>query len=170
MTGRCGHAREVAETLKQGRWPEGCGPELRAHVDGCRSCGDLVLVTQTFQHARHEAVGMEHVGSPELLWWRAQLRRRNAAVERVSKPITVAQRFAVLVFLLVAVAFIASQFGHSSWVPGLSGLSRPHAFHLETLWSLASVKVDWSLALLIPTLGALGVLSGVVLYLASDRH
>ncbi|HET6175344.1 MAG TPA: hypothetical protein VFE61_00325 [Candidatus Sulfotelmatobacter sp.] len=170
MTRLCSYGKEIAGALKDGRWPQGCDSELRSHVDACRSCSDLVLVTQTFQDARNEAVQMEHVDSPGLLWWRAQLRRRNAAVERVSKPITVAQRFAALVFLLVAAGFVASQFGHSSWVPGLPGLSRSHAFHLETLWSLASVKVDWSLVLLIPTLGALAVLSGVVLYLASDRH
>jgi len=170
MTIRCAQATEISEALKDGRWPQGCDPELRTHVDACRSCRDLVLVTQIFQEARNKSGPTERFDSPGLLWWRAQLRRRNAAVERVSKPITVAQRFAVLVNLLVVAGFVASQFGSSNWLPKWAGLSRSRAFHLETFRSLAAVNLDWSLVLVIPTLGALALLSGVVLYLASDRH
>jgi hypothetical protein len=171
MTLRCSHAPEIAEALKTGRWPQGCDPELRTHTDGCRSCSDLVLVTQTFQQARSESVLVPHLDSPSLLWWRAQLRRRNAAVRRVSQPITVAQTFAVAVNLLVAAGFVAVQSRRGiDWRGVWSGLARSRAFHLDALWSFASMKLDWTFMLLIPSLGVLALLSGVAVYLASDRH
>jgi hypothetical protein len=51
----CSFEKELTQALKDGHWPQGCGPELRAHVDGCSNCGDLVLVTETFQRARSES-------------------------------------------------------------------------------------------------------------------
>jgi hypothetical protein len=86
----CSYERELTQALKDGHWPQGCGAELRAHVDVCGNCSDLVLVTQTFQRARCESERVAACGSPSLLWWRAQLRHRNAAAERVSRPITIA--------------------------------------------------------------------------------
>ena len=115
----CSFEKELAQALKDGHWPEGCGPELRAHVHACCNCSDLVLVTQTFQRARSESERTAPSGSPSLLWWRAQLRRRNAAAERVSRPITIAQIFAWFVIVLVGVVFVASQYHHglrwASW-------------------------------------------------------
>jgi len=95
----CSREKEVAELLERGGWPQACAPDLRAHVSGCRSCGDLVLVTETFQRARAGAAGAARLASPEAIWWRAQLRRRNAAVERVGKPILGAQIFALAINL-----------------------------------------------------------------------
>lgn len=51
----CSFEKELAQALKDGHWPEGCGPELRAHVHTCGNCSDLVLVTQTFRQARGES-------------------------------------------------------------------------------------------------------------------
>lgn len=163
----CCFEREIAQVLKDGHWPEGCGAELRAHVDACSNCGDLVLVTQTFQKARSESERAAPSGSPSLLWWRAQLRRRNAATERVVLPITMAETFAWLVVGLVGVVFVASQYRHglqwASWwaefVP-----SQP----LHTLLS-GSGQIGWSFVVLISGFGVLALLSGLVVYLASDK-
>jgi hypothetical protein len=154
----CPREAELTQALKDGCWPEGCDRELRAHVDVCASCNDLVLVTQTFQQARKESTQELPPVAPGLLWWRAQLRQRNAATELVSQPIAVAQTFAWVVVVLVAAILVASQVRS-----GLQWASQ--AFHL---WSLAAVKLDWGL-LLIPSLGVLALLS-VVLYLAWEKQ
>ena len=162
----CSYEVELTQALKDGHWPEGCGSELRAHVDRCGSCRDLVLVTQAFQGARRESEQLMPSGSASLLWWRAQLRRRNAATERVSRPITIAQTFALFVYVLVAVIFAASQYNHGlHWASWWSELA-PRAVHfLPDI----SGKVDLNSFLLISGLGVVALLSGLVVYLASEN-
>ena len=168
----CSFERELAQALKDGHWPQGCTAELRDHVKACASCGEMVLLTQTFQRARNESMreavpGSPGAGSPSLLWWRAQLRRRNAATERVSRPITIAQTFALLVNLLLAVVFIASQYRHGlRWASWGAELAPTRVLHLL---SSGAVKPDWNLAILIPSLGLLALLSGLVVYLFGEK-
>jgi len=136
-------------------------------VDACGNCSDLVLVTQTFQRARTESECAAPGGSPSLLWWRAQLRRRNAATKRVSRPITIAQAFAWLITVIVGVVFIVSQYrGGLRWASWWSELTPPRALHSLPI---ASGQVDWDLLLLISGFGLLGLLSALVVYLASEK-
>jgi len=43
------------------------------------------------------------------LWWRAQVRRRNSALESVSRPVAVAEGVALLILLVAVIAFAAWQ-------------------------------------------------------------
>ena len=179
----CSREKEVKESLRRGHWPEGCGEELRAHVQGCRRCDDLVVVALAFRTSRSEAEKAAPVVAPGLLWWRAQLRRRNAAVERISRPIRVAQIFALAVNLVVAVGFLTWQARHGvRWMSWFTGASEWRGLHASALWptwpslswwslsTFTAMKPDWSLTLLIPVVGALALLSGVAVYLASERQ
>jgi hypothetical protein len=166
----CSFEKEVKQTLRDGHWPDGCGAELRAHVDACGNCSDLVLVTQIFQRARSESESTAPVlpvSSPSLLWWRAQLRRRNAATKRVVRPITIAQAFAWCVLGMVGVVFVASQYRNGlQWKSWWAQFAAAPAIHVPPV---ASGAPDWHVLLLFSGLGALAVLSGVVVYLASDK-
>ncbi len=93
----CPHEAEVQAILRRGHWPEACDPEFREHVETCRTCGEQLLVLHTFHTARAQAVQTARLDHPNLIWWRAQLRRRNDALQRVSKPIATAQIFALCV-------------------------------------------------------------------------
>jgi hypothetical protein len=167
MLRTCSYEKELTQTLKDGHWPQGCGQELRAHVDACGTCSDLVLVTQTFQHARSESEIAATSGSPSLLWWRAQLRRRHAAAERVSRPITIAQIFAWLVTALVGIVFVTSQYRSGlRWASWWSELVPSRVFHVL---SFGPGRVDWNPLLLISGFGVLALLSAVVVYLASEK-
>jgi hypothetical protein len=167
MLRTCSRESELTQALKDGHWPQGCGPELRAHVDACSTCSDLVLVTQTFQTARSESENNVLDGSPGLLWWRAQLRRRNAAAESVARPITIAQIFAWSVTALVGVVFVVSQYRHGlCWASWWADLAPSRAFHALPV---ATGQVDWNLLLLISGFGVLALLSAVVVYLASEK-
>jgi hypothetical protein len=166
----CSREKEVAELIARGQWPQASSPELVAHASSCRSCGELILVTSAFQRARSQAASAAKLSSPGALWWRAQLRRRNAAVERVGKPILGAQIFALALYLFAAVAIVVSQARHGlnwlSWaqLPQLSSL------HLEALWPSTLFNPGWGLLVLIPALATLALLGGVVVYLASEKQ
>lgn len=165
--GSCTHEKEISQALRDGHWPDGCDRELRAHVESCASCSDLVLVTQTFQQARSESVQTMPSIPPGLLWWRAQLRRRNAATQRISQPITIAQTFAWVVMAVMTIALVASQYRHGlHWISWWSEFSLSPALRS---WTAAATGLDWNLTLLIPVLGVLALLSGLVVYLASER-
>jgi hypothetical protein len=167
----CSHEKEVAELLQRGQWPAACTPELRAHVSACRSCGDLVLVAETFQRARAGKAGAASIATPGALWWRAQLRRRNAAVERLGKPILGAQIFALAINLFIVVAFLAYQARHGmGWLSWLEQLPEAYSLHLDNLSQSALLNPGWSLMVLIPAVATLALLSGVVIYLASERQ
>jgi hypothetical protein len=166
----CSREREVTELLQSGHWPLASSTELRAHVSACGRCSDLVLVTQAFQRDRIETEGKARLNSPGVVWWRAQLRGRNAALEHIARPIQRAQLFALLVNVVVAVGVVVSLARHGfRWLSWLSELQQTQPFHLETLWSFALMRPDWNLMILIPGFGVLVLLSGVVLYLALER-
>jgi hypothetical protein len=95
----CARLDEVQLALAQGHWPAACSAELRAHVDRCRRCGDEVLLTRQFQMARGASVAAARVESPNLIWWRAQLRRRDAVLQRAGRPLAAAQVFALVIGL-----------------------------------------------------------------------
>ncbi len=119
----CSQHQSVAAALRTGHWPEGCDPSLRAHVETCDSCNDLVLVAGTLRQAHTEAIQSARVASPGILWWRAQLRRRNAALHSVTRPVAVAEKVALLVLVLAVVALLAWQ--HSQLIAWLANLSGP---------------------------------------------
>lgn len=165
----CTREREVAELLRLGQWPHACQLELLTHVAACRSCSNLVLVTQAFQNARVSAADAARLESPGALWWRAQIRRRNAAIERIGKPILGAQIFALAVTLFVTAGFLTSQARQGiRWMSWLAGL--PGSLHLAGLWPTALPNLDARLMLLVPILATLALVSGVVVYLASEKR
>jgi hypothetical protein len=167
----CSHEAEIKRLLQLGHWPQSCTPELRAHVDDCRACGDLVLVTEAFRNARAASMHAAQLPPPGVLWWRAQLRRRNEAVQRINKPILGAQIFALAVTLLIAVGFLAWQVRDGwNWMKWLASLAQSQVFHWEVLWPFASAKSVAGFLSLIPALVLLALVSGVVLYLGSEKH
>ena len=163
----CPHEAEVQAILRQGHWPEACDPEFRSHVQTCPTCNDQLLVLHAFHAARAQAMQAAGVDHPNLLWWRAQLRRRNDALKRVGRPITRAQIFALCISILAAAALLRSQIGEgfswSSWLPESS------SSHFDALSLLTSLKADWGLFLLLTGLGTVLLLGAVAVYLASDR-
>jgi hypothetical protein len=169
----CSREKELVEVLAKGHWPHACPEELRVHVTACRSCADLVLVACAFQSARNHSIASANLPSPGVLWWRAQLRRRNQAIERVGKPILFAQVFALSMVLLLGLGLAVSQARHGlNWLSWLDQLPRlPFGPLDRPALSLSSLFTSgWSLTLLIPALATVAVLGGVVVYLASEKQ
>jgi hypothetical protein len=168
--GHCTRENEVMALLLSGGWPAACEPELREHVAACTLCAQTVLLKSSFADALVQAKEAARLQSPGLLWWRAQLRRRHAAVQRVNRPIAGAQWFALFINLLAAVALLASQWRHldrlTAW---LSEIAQAPVFHPAALWAMAAQQPGWGLMLLIPFALAFVVLGGITVYLATER-
>ena len=165
----CAREAEVNEAVRRGNWPDGCAAELRNHVVACRTCADLVLVAESLQLARAEASAAPRLEAPGVLWWRAQLRKRNAAIERIDKPILGAQLFAFAAIIAVGVVALAWQVrqGHrlSAWIKDLLG-----ALDFGSLLPASFDHGGSGLWILVPVLATIALLSGVVVYLASEKH
>jgi hypothetical protein len=162
----CTREREVTGLLHQGYWPEACPAELRTHVETCRSCSDLVLVTQVLQASRKQTLDLPHLESPGALWWRAQLRRRNAAIEKVGRPILGAQIFALMLMIVVAAgALVWKGDLVRIWLQDLPG-----ALHLDALLPTSLSQSGGMVGIVLPALAMVAVLSGVVVYLATEKQ
>jgi hypothetical protein len=173
----CPHEKEVRQLMARGQWPAACTTELRAHVDACRACGDLVLVSEAFQQARAESLAAARPVSPALLLWRAQLRRRNAAVERIGRPLLGAQIFAFAVVLAAAVGFAgfeahsgASWATWSFWREWLAQLPHSAASQWANLSSGPLAASGWNWMLPAFVLATLALLGGAAVYLATDKR
>ena len=158
---KCSHHEEVRTLLMQGHWPDACAAELRAHVDGCRDCSEMVLVTAAMRKARETSAGRARLEPAGLIWWRAQLRKRQAAIETVRRPIWGAQIFAVAMTLSVALAVVAFEArrgdGWRGWLAAMGS-------------SLNSVKASLNLLPLAVSVAILLFLGGVVVWLTVGRE
>ena len=167
--GACPREREVNELLGRGQWPQACGDELRGHVTGCRACRELVAVREAFRRERNGAAAEARLDSPGALWWRAQLRRRNAAIERIGRPLLGAQIFAMAVCLASAVAYVLwltrRGFDWMAWMGAL-----PRALHLGSLVPGSWSDSPWGLWLGISLAVMLALMGGVIAFLGSEKR
>lgn len=167
--GLCPHEKEIAALLAGGQWPQAAPADLRAHAATCRSCAELALVTTAFRSARTTAAAAAPLVSPGILWWRAQLRRRNAAIERVTRPILGAQIFALFICFVVAVGFSVSHAAQGiGWISDLTQLIRLPSIDMAKLWP--SSTQGSALWVLVPLAAMLALLGGVAVYLASSEE
>ncbi len=100
----CAHEADVQTAVATGRWPHRADEALRAHVDGCAVCQDVVMVTTAFEDV-DGAARPQPVPESAVVWWRSQMRARADAARVAARPITIAQAlsFASIVGLLGAV-------------------------------------------------------------------
>ena len=170
----CPREKDVRHLVLRGQWPQAAEADLRAHVAACRACSEVALVMQTFRAARAETAGAASAAPAGVIWWRAQLRRRKAAMEKIEKPILGAQVFALVSTLAIAAAFVLIEVRRGAPWLSLDWLSRfgqlPHAVSdtFAGLWTSASSMPVWGLVLGIAGLAAVAVLSGVMLFV--DRQ
>lgn len=168
MLSSCSREPEVLDVVRSGRWPLGCDPELRDHVSGCQRCADVLTIAASLQQSRTTAMQAASLAEPGILWWRAQLRRRAAAIEMMNRPIAGAQMLACSLAALAVAALLVTQGRHGlrwlAWIPAFwqssDDLAAP--FHL-----LLAQTTSWNL--LLPALAALALLSGIATWLLIER-
>jgi hypothetical protein len=72
----------------------------------CPECGPLVLLAQQIRQEFEHTARAARVPTPEIIWWRSQLRARQEAARKAARPILFTQALAIaaLIGLLVSVA------------------------------------------------------------------
>jgi len=160
----CAREKEVAGLVERGQWPL-CSQDLRDHVADCRVCAELVAVKQSLQRERTEAMAQPLLPSASALWWRAQLRKRNQALEKIGRPILGAEIFAVAMLVLVALCGLGWE-----WRRGVDWGAWIGALRLGSLWPTGLVNLEGSLWYVVPLLAALAVVSGLVVYFVSEKQ
>jgi len=167
---RCPREKELRDLIARGQWPAASPPELRAHLAACRSCRDLALIGKAFGSARAATVAAARPIPPGVLWWRAQLRRRNAAVERIARPLIGAEIFALGVMLLAALGFaVLAASRNGGWLAWLQQLPQNAALHWDSLRTTIAADPAWSWMVLAPAAATLLLLTGAAVYFANDR-
>ena len=161
MSWSCSRLPEVQTALRLGHWPEACPAELHAHVAACPNCSQELHVTQRMQHVRAQTLESAPSGSASILWWRAQARRRSAAIERAGRPIAFAQIAALGIVLASAVAAVAFH-----WNTVRNSLFSS----AQISDSLATARNEWGLIPLALAFTLIATLSGIALYLTTDRQ
>ncbi len=156
----CSHLNEVRQALTAGHWPHGAAPELHAHAATCNRCAQEVLITTCLHQARAATIASAQLNSPSLLWWRAQLRRRNAALQLAGRPIAAAQVFALIVVVIAVTGLLAAHW-RSLLDPTLPA---------KAAASLAAIRGDWGITPLILAFTLIPTLGAVVLYLSTERE
>jgi hypothetical protein len=122
---------------------------LHAHVGGCPSCQDMLLVTAALAAAADDD---EPLPDPRVLWLRARREARARAARRASRAIDVVQMAAATLIAgaLVAVAVaVGPSFGGALAEAFLGLVTAPGLFGLPIVAMAAVV------ALLVPPLVAL---------------
>ena len=160
----CSHLTEVRKALAAGQWPQAVTPELRAHAAACNRCTQEILITQHLFAAKTSAIAEAQLAAPALLWWRAQLRRRNAAFTQASRPIAAAQIFAIAIVTASAAGLIATH-----WDFILSHTAQPSHTSFPVS-SFTALLANWGLAPLVLATALIAALGGVALYLSTDRQ
>jgi hypothetical protein len=72
---------------------------------GCPTCGPLVALAEQIRREFEHTQSQARVPTPEIVWWRAQMRAREEAARTAARPIVFTQALAVaaLIGLLVSV-------------------------------------------------------------------
>jgi hypothetical protein len=159
----CARAHELSVALRAGGWPAGCDAGLRKHVEHCESCRETALVAQLLRDDRADAIREMPLASPGLLWWRAQILQRQAAVRRASRPVHVAITVSLLTSLVVAVSvFFGLRSQIASWISSVVAV--PISAQPGSSSFPAAIALPFLLVLF--ALTALATIFGVAVYAA----
>lgn len=100
----CAFETDALAAALQSRWPDRVPDDLRAHIEGCPACSDIVAIAAMIDRDREEMRACAPIPDSGRVWWLAQLRARREAAQAAARPITAAQvaAFAIAVGLLGA--------------------------------------------------------------------
>ncbi|MFC5864377.1 hypothetical protein ACFPT7_18875 [Acidicapsa dinghuensis] len=170
----CTHEAEIKRLLALGHWPQAAPADLCEHAEACRSCADQILVSQAFRKARGASMAQAQLPSAGVIWWRAQLRKRNAAVERINRPIIVAQILAFAATLCLAGLFVYTELRQGiPWKSWLASAAQSSAFDWKALWPSGATgwfKPEMNAVSLTIGLVLLAIMGGVVYFFASEKE
>jgi hypothetical protein len=172
----CTCEKEIRELVESGQWPLAAPPELKSHAAACRTCADLVLVAGAFQRARATTIAAARPATPGAIWWRAQLRSRQQAFERIQRPLIGAQVFALVAVLLPIIGFVAFEarnlvawFTSPNSPNSLGKISQSASLHAGDLSSSSTPGSASGLIFVLVAAATFALVAGVALYFDAER-
>jgi hypothetical protein len=161
----CTCEKDIRELVESGQWPLAAPADLKSHAASCRTCADLVLVATAFQRARATTIAAAKPASAGAIWWRAQLRSRQQAFQRIQRPLIGAQVFALVAVLLPIIGFVA--FEARSWISSLGRLSQSAQLHAGDLSS--SSTSGSGLIFVVVAAAMFALVAGLAVYFDAER-
>jgi hypothetical protein len=149
----CPLEQETLAIVQAGRWPAGCDDASRAHVDACRTCGDIVRIASLIAVDYQAGLRTARVPNSGLIWWRMQRRARQEAVRTASRVITIVQAIAVAAGVAVAMGII---------------FATSRSFSIAPAEMSSTILAQWGIPLLI-ALAAWLALAPVAVYFAVSK-
>jgi hypothetical protein len=86
----CFREPDVVEAVRAGEWPGCAEPALRAHVESCAVCAEVLAVALAFQADAEDVSGVR-IPTAAHVWWRAGIRARQDAVQVAERPMTIVE-------------------------------------------------------------------------------
>ncbi|HVB57717.1 MAG TPA: hypothetical protein VNE63_15010 [Candidatus Acidoferrales bacterium] len=80
----CERENDIREACRSNVWT----PALREHASQCVACAEAIIVAGFLLRQAELASSDASLPSSRLMWWRAQLAAKNAAMTRATRPIT----------------------------------------------------------------------------------
>ena len=111
----CAQQREVVQAMRAGHWPHGVSSDLREHVASCSQCADEACLLFAFAMARENAMRATPSQSAGLLWWKAQLRRRQETMERLERPGRAIPAITISASVLLLTAVLITAWKRLDW-------------------------------------------------------
>ena len=111
----CIRHEEVVQTVRAGWWPSACTEELREHVAACSQCAEAALMPSAFATARAGAMRMAAPQAAGVLWWKAQLRRRREAMEKLERPGLMISAWTIAASIVLLMAVLVTAWKRSGW-------------------------------------------------------
>ena len=129
----CERESDVVEALRRGCLSD----ELRGHIGSCSICAETQPVTQMLLQAA-SLMGVEYAPSgAEVVWQRAQARKREIALQRAARPLIFMRGLSVAYVALASVWLL-----HLFWRSGSMELvSRWSGLQDETAWVGVAIAV-----------------------------
>ena len=166
----CPNEEKVAGLLREDRWPWAADSGLQNHAGRCSRCSDIIFTVQFLQQSRSASMLTAHAGSPDKLWWKAQLLRRSSTFQQVTRPIVWAERFALLGMLCVVIGLMfrqRSQIG--DWIDWMKGMFAPEALHLSSFFPPSGYQGGLIAYSILAGLAAVACICGFTLFMSDAK-
>lgn len=106
---------DVLDLVAIDQWPQRADASLRAHVAGCAVCAEVASIAIAVREWS-ETESVPRMQDSSVVWHRAQVKARAEAARAASKPVWVAQAFALVSLVVALVWFGPSESWYaSSW-------------------------------------------------------
>lgn len=102
----CAREPELLAVLRAGRPAESWDDELRAHLERCEPCRDLLDVASAVLQDRETVQREASLPGSGLVWWRMQMRARQETARTARRTLLLAQVLSVSVAAGIALAAV----------------------------------------------------------------